>query len=30
MDNPFRGDFSVSSDAYQAVLDSVMKPEPGR
>jgi hypothetical protein len=24
MDNPFRGEFSVSSDAYQAVLDNVM------
>ncbi|HEV3122149.1 MAG TPA: DUF4239 domain-containing protein [Isosphaeraceae bacterium] len=28
MDNPFRGDFSVSADPYQAVLDSVMKPAP--
>jgi hypothetical protein len=24
MDNPFRGEFSVSSDAYQYVLDHVM------
>jgi hypothetical protein len=26
MDNPFRGEFSVSADAFQAVLDNVMKP----
>jgi hypothetical protein len=26
MDNPFRGDFSVSSDAFQAVLDTIMRP----
>jgi hypothetical protein len=26
MDNPFRGEFSVSPDAYQMVLDNVMKP----
>jgi hypothetical protein len=25
MDNPFRGEFSVSSDAYQGVLDGVMR-----
>jgi hypothetical protein len=30
MDNPFRGDFSVSSDAYQVVLDNVMTPSSGR
>ncbi len=24
MDNPFRGEFSVSPDAYQEVLDEVM------
>jgi Protein of unknown function (DUF4239) len=29
MDNPFRGEFSVSPDAYQEVLDEVMKvPKP--
>ncbi|HEV3163342.1 MAG TPA: DUF4239 domain-containing protein [Isosphaeraceae bacterium] len=27
MDNPFRGEFSVSSDAYQTVLENVMKPQ---
>jgi hypothetical protein len=26
MDNPFRGDFSVSADAVRSVLDEVMKP----
>ncbi len=26
MDNPFRGEFSVSPDAYQAVIDQVMSP----
>jgi hypothetical protein len=26
MDNPFRGDFSVSADAFQAVLSNIMKP----
>lgn len=26
MDNPFRGDFSVSPDAYQIALDTVMSP----
>jgi hypothetical protein len=26
MDNPFRGHFSVSPDAFQAVLDNIMKP----
>ena len=29
MDNPFRGDFSVSPDAIQTVLTSVMKPSGG-
>jgi Protein of unknown function (DUF4239) len=30
MDNPFRGNFSVSADAYQEVLDEVMNaPKPG-
>jgi hypothetical protein len=30
MDNPFRGEFSVLPDAYQEVLDEVMKvPKPG-
>ena len=24
MDNPFRGEFSISSEAFQAVLDNVM------
>ena len=24
MDNPFRGDFSISADAYQSVLENVM------
>jgi hypothetical protein len=28
MDNPFRGEVSVSSDPYQMVLDTVMAPEP--
>ena len=27
MDNPFRGQFSVSADAYQTVLDNVMSRE---
>lgn len=27
MDNPFRGEFSVSPDAYQSVLDTVMRPK---
>jgi hypothetical protein len=26
MDNPFRGHFSVSPDAFQSVLDNIMKP----
>ena len=26
MDNPFRGEFSVSADAYRSVLDTVLKP----
>jgi len=26
MDNPFRGEFNVSADAYQTVLEHVMKP----
>jgi hypothetical protein len=26
MDNPYRGEFSVSSDAFRVVLDNVMKP----
>lgn len=30
MDNPFRGEFSVSPDAFQAVIDSVMTPKPGQ
>ncbi len=30
MDNPFRGEFSVSSDAYASVLEKAMKPSPGR
>lgn len=29
MDNPFRGQFSVSPDAFQAVIDSVMTPAKG-
>lgn len=29
MDNPFRGEFSVSPDAFREVLDNVMKPEVG-
>lgn len=29
MDNPFRGEFSVSSDGFQAVLDDVMTGEGG-
>ncbi len=29
MDNPFRGEFSVSADAYQTVLDNVMNRDPG-
>ena len=29
MDNPFRGEFSVSSENFQAVLEHVMKPGPG-
>ncbi|MDR3634770.1 MAG: DUF4239 domain-containing protein [Isosphaeraceae bacterium] len=29
MDNPFRGEFSVSPDAFRTVLDEVMAPEPG-
>jgi hypothetical protein len=29
MDNPFRGEFSVSPDAFRAVLDNVMKPGAG-
>ena len=29
MDNPFRGEFSVSPDAYQSVLDNVMRPAAG-
>jgi uncharacterized protein DUF4239 len=28
MDNPFRGEFSVSSDAYQTILKKVMAPKP--
>jgi hypothetical protein len=28
MDNPFRGEFSVSPDAYQLALDQVMTPKP--
>ncbi len=28
MDNPFRGEFSVSPDAFQTVLDDVMSPRP--
>ena len=28
MDNPFRGEFSVSSDAFQTILDKVMTPTP--
>jgi hypothetical protein len=28
MDNPFRGEFSVSPDAYQTALDQVMTPRP--
>jgi hypothetical protein len=28
MDNPFRGEVSVSSEPYQMVLDTVMAPEP--
>jgi hypothetical protein len=28
MDNPFRGEVSVSPEAYQMVLDTVMTPEP--
>ncbi len=27
MDNPFRGDFSVAPDAFQTVLDTVMRPK---
>jgi hypothetical protein len=27
MDNPFRGEFSVSSDAFQSILERVMVPE---
>jgi hypothetical protein len=28
MDNPFRGEFGVSSEAFQAILDNVMsRPE---
>lgn len=30
MDNPFRGDFSISPDAIRDVLDTVMKPPPVR
>ena len=26
MDNPFRGEFSVSSEAFQTILDKVMTP----
>ena len=26
MDNPFRGEFSVSSDAFQTILEKVMIP----
>jgi hypothetical protein len=26
MDNPFRGEFSVTSDAFQTILDKVMRP----
>ncbi len=26
MDNPFRGHFSVSADAFQVILENVMKP----
>jgi hypothetical protein len=26
MDNPFRGEFSVSSDAFQTILEKVMTP----
>jgi hypothetical protein len=29
MDNPFRGEFSVSPDAFQTALDQVMKPKTG-
>jgi hypothetical protein len=28
MDNPYRGEFSVSPDAYQMALDQVMTPAP--
>jgi hypothetical protein len=28
MDNPYRGEFSVSTDAYQYILDQVMIPPP--
>ncbi len=28
MDNPFRGEFSVSPDAFQIILDNVLKPLP--
>jgi hypothetical protein len=29
MDNPFRGEFSISSDAFQDVLEHVMSHDPG-
>ena len=29
MDNPFRGDFSVSPESIQAVIDNVMTPKKG-
>jgi hypothetical protein len=29
MDNPFRGEFSVSPDAFQTILDTVMNPRSG-
>jgi hypothetical protein len=29
MDNPFRGEFSVSPDAFQSVLETVMKARTG-
>ena len=30
MDNPFRGEFSVSSEAFQTILDKVMTPHGGQ
>ena len=30
MDNPFRGEFSISSEAFQGVLENVMSQAKGR